>query len=136
MRRRPESLFRTLLSHLRGERNPCTGRKGKVVRSRPIQGFSGGRERELGVLDMVFGVAVRTAGTTGLGAGPKGIFDDGLQGARAASTLGAAAEAAIHLLRAARKVQSSVHGIANIMVAEDVAGTDDHEVGGPLGYAC
>src|SRR6266536_3172468 len=87
LRRRPESLFRTLLSHLRGERNPFTGRKG--------------------------------------------IFDDGLQGARAASTLGAAAEAAIHLLRAARKVQSSVHGIANIMVAEDVAGTDDHEVGGP-----
>ena len=80
--------------------------------------------------------AMRAAGTTGLGAGPQSLFDDGLEGARAASALGAAAEAAIDLLRVARKVRCSIYGVADVMVAKHVAGTDDHEVRGPFGDAC
>jgi hypothetical protein len=51
-----------------------------------FQKFSGGRESELGVTNTLMGVivlartvlgmAVRAAGTTGLGAGPKGLLDD------------------------------------------------------------
>jgi hypothetical protein len=35
----------------------------------------------------------------------------------------------------ARQIAGSADGIADIMVAQDVAGTDDHEVGGPIGDA-
>jgi hypothetical protein len=35
----------------------------------------------------------------------------------------------------ARQITGGADGIADIMVAEDVAGTDDHEVGGPIGDA-
>jgi hypothetical protein len=82
------------------------------------------------------GVAVRAARATGLGAGTKRFVDDGLDGARATSALGAAAEASINLLWIARQVRSCTDGIADIMVAEDVAGTDNHEVGRPFGDAC
>ena len=59
-------------------------------------------------------------------AGPKCFVDDGLDGARAASAFGTAAEAAIDLLGATRKIFRGAHCIADIMVAQDVAGTDDH----------
>ena len=80
-------------------------------------------------------MAVRTAQAAGLGAGAERFVDDGLDGAGAAATLGAATEAAVDLLRMARQVTGGADGIANIMVAKDVAGTDDHEVGGPIGDA-
>ena len=105
-----------------------------TAKSVEFQEFSGSREGELSVAKFfmaVVSMAVRTAGTTGLGAGPKGIFDDGLKGARAASTLGAAAEAAIELLGIARQVPGRVNGAADIIVAQDVTGTDDHEFGRP-----
>ena len=95
-------------------------------------GVSGRRE---GVFDLVFdlgfglelfGRAVRATGAAGLGAGAKGLIDDGLDGAGAAAAFGVAAKAAIDLLCATRKVRGSSHGIADIMVAQDVAGTDDH----------
>jgi hypothetical protein len=80
-------------------------------------------------------MAVGTAQAAGLGAGTKRFVNDGLDGAGAAAAFGAAAEAAIDLLRMARQVTGCADGIADIMVAEDVAGTDDHEVGGPIGDA-
>lgn len=79
---------------------------------------------------------VWAAGTAGLSAGAEGFVDDGLDGARATAAFGAAAEATINLLGIARKVRSGIHGVADIMVAEDVTGTNDHETGGPLGDAC
>ena len=87
------------------------------------------------MLEGRFSRAVRAAGTTGLGTGPQSLFDDGLEGARAASALGAAAQAAIDLLRIAREVRCSIYGIADVMVAKHVAGTDDHEICGPFGDA-
>jgi len=81
------------------------------------------------------GMAVGTAQAAGLGAGAERFVDDGLDGACAATAFGAAAEAAVDLLRMTRQVTGGADGIANIMVAEDVAGTDDHEVGGPIGDA-
>ena len=71
--------------------------------------------------------AVRASGAAGLGAGTKGVVDDGLDGTRASATLGAAAETAVDLLGVARKVLRSVDGATDIVVAEDVAGTNNHE---------
>jgi hypothetical protein len=55
------------------------------------------------------------------------LVDDGLDGPRAATAFRAAAEAAIELLGASRKIVSRAYGLTNIMVAQDVAGTDNHE---------
>ena len=95
---------------------------------------SRGRE---GVFDPGFGLnfyimAVRAAGTAGLGAGAKGFFDDRGDGPGAAAAIGTAAEAAVKLFGVARQVRGRTHGIADVMVTEDVAGTNDHETGGPL----
>jgi hypothetical protein len=69
---------------------------------------------------------MRTAGAAFLGAGAERFVDDGLDRARAAAALGAATEAPINLLGISRQVRSRTHGIPDIVVAEDVAGTDDH----------
>ena len=79
---------------------------------------------------------MRTAGAAGLSTGAEGFLDNGLDGTGAAAAFGAATKAAVELLGITRKVRSSIHGIADVMVAEDVAGTDDHEAGEPLGDAC
>ena len=70
---------------------------------------------------------MRAAGMARPRARPERLVNDGLDGPRAASAFGAAAKAAIELLGAARKVVSRTHGLTHIMVAEDVAGTDDHK---------
>lgn len=80
-------------------------------------------------------MAVRAAGAAGLGAGTERFIDDGLDGARTATAFGAATEAAVDLLWIARQVRRRADGIADIVVADDVTGTDDHEVGGPIGDA-
>ena len=71
--------------------------------------------------------AMRAAGAAFLGAGTKGFFDDGLDGTRAATALGTAAKAAVNLLGVPRQVRRCTDGITNIVVAQDVAGTDNHE---------
>jgi hypothetical protein len=81
------------------------------------------------------GPAVRASGMAGLGASAERLVNDGLDGARASATFGAAAEAAIDLLGIAGKVFRGVDGIADIVVAEDVAGTNYHKVGGLTGDA-
>jgi hypothetical protein len=80
-------------------------------------------------------LAVRASGAAGLGANPESLVDDGLDGARASATFSAATEAAIELLGIAGKVFRAADGTADIMVAEDVAGTDNHENGGLIGDA-
>lgn len=96
-------------------------------------GVSAGREGERrggrGFLGrLVIGRAgMRAAGAALLGAGAEGFVDDGLDRARATAALGAAPEASVDLLRISRQVRSCTHGIPDIVVAQDVAGTDDHE---------
>ena len=77
-------------------------------------------------------MTVRTAGAALLGAGAEGLIDDGLDGARAAAAFGAAAEATINLLGIPRHVPGCTDGIADIVVGQDVAGTDNHETGRAL----
>ena len=71
-------------------------------------------------------VGMRTIRAAGLGAGAQRLVDDGLDGARAAAAFGTAAEAAIHLLGISCHGPTAIDGIADIVVAEDVTGTDNH----------
>jgi hypothetical protein len=71
-------------------------------------------------------LAMRTPGTAGLGAGPQSLVDNGLEGARTSAALGATTETAINLLGATREIIRSADGVADIVVAEDVAGTNNH----------
>jgi len=71
--------------------------------------------------------AMRATGAAFLGAGAERFIDDRLDRTRATSTLGAAAEASVNLLGIPRKIRSCTHGIPDIVVGQDVAGTDDHE---------
>jgi hypothetical protein len=86
-------------------------------------------------MHMRFGLhlAMRTPGTARLGASAERFIDDGLDGARAATAFGAAAEAAVNLLGIARKILRGADRAADIVVAEDVAGTDNHTNGRPIG---
>ena len=81
---------------------------------------------------MVLIVLVGSAGTAASwAAGAKqGFVHDLADGARAAAALSAAAEAAIDLTGGARRARG--HGGPHFMVAQDVAGTDDHPGPAPL----
>jgi hypothetical protein len=79
-------------------------------------------------------LAVRASGTAGLGASPKGLVDDGLDGAGAPAAFGAASEAAIDLLGIARQTIRGADSTADIMVGQDVTGANDHNNGEPIGW--
>ena len=103
-----------------------------------INGFSAGGKRErlgnvLCRLIICRVTAVRAARAALLGAGAERFVDDGLDGTRASAAFGAAAEATVNLFCISRQVRSCTHGISDIVVAQDVAGTDDHETGRALG---
>jgi hypothetical protein len=96
------------------------------------KGFSAGREREdrrSFLRGLVVGrvTAVRAAGAAFLGAGAERFVDDGLDRARAPAAFGAAAEAAVNLFRIPRQVRRCTDGTTDIVVAQNVAGTDNHE---------
>jgi hypothetical protein len=117
-----------LLNQIADESNPIPkGRAEKLVRS------SGGSERKFGITVLMrSGLAVRASGAAGFGASAERFIDNGLDGARASAAFGAAAEAAVDLLGMTRKLFGGANGIADIVVAEDVAGTDNHESGRPI----
>ena len=71
-------------------------------------------------------MAVRAAGLTGPGAGAERLVDNALDGTGATAAFGAATKAAINLLRVTRKAVCRIHGVADVVIAKDVAGTDDH----------
>jgi len=73
------------------------------------------------------GLAMRASGTAGLGASSQSRVNDGLDGAGAPAAFGAAAEAAVELLGIAWQIFRSADGTADIVVGEDVAGTNNHE---------
>jgi hypothetical protein len=52
--------------------------------------------------------------------------DEALDRAHAAATFDAAAKTAIDLLGIARKVVCGIHGMTHVVIAQHVAGTDDH----------
>ena len=70
---------------------------------------------------------MRAAQGADLGTGTKGFVHDLLDGQRAAAALRAAAEATIDLTGRARRARDA-HRVSHIMVAEDVAGTNDHGI--------
>src|SRR4051812_49973559 len=125
------------LNQFSGKGNRC-GKKAVEPRDRPIRRFSAGGERKLSSRLVIcgVGVAVRTARAAGLGAGAKRFIDDSLDGTCAPAAFGAAAEATIDLLWITRQVRSCAYGIPNIVVAKDVAGTNNHKSGRPMGDAC
>jgi hypothetical protein len=81
------------------------------------------------------GLAVRAARTAGFGAGAQRLVDDVLDGACAAAAFGAAAEATIDLLGIARQIFRRVDGATDIVVGDEVTGTNNHEDGRPIGDA-
>jgi hypothetical protein len=101
-------------------------------KSADFKRFSASRERE-GRGNFLRGLvvggvaAVRAAGAAFLGAGAKRFVDDGLDRARAPAAFGAAAEATVNLFGIPRQVRGCTYGIPDIVVTQNVAGTDDHE---------
>ena len=77
-------------------------------------------------------LAVRASGKTGLGTRTQRFLDNGLDGTRATAAFGAAPETSIDLLGIAGKVFRSAYRATDIVVGQDVAGTNDHEKGGPV----
>ena len=73
--------------------------------------------------------AVGAPGATGLGASTQSLVNDGLDGARASATFGAAAQTSVDLLGITRQVFSGVDSVTDVVVADEVAGTDNHENG-------
>jgi len=59
-------------------------------------------------------------------AGPERLVDDRLDRTRATAASHAAAKASVYLLGIAGKLLRSADGVADIVVADDVAGTDNH----------
>ena len=91
----------------------CNGSRGLEVRS----GASG----RLGLGN----VRVRAIGGTFPGAGAKCVLDDLVDGAGAAATFGAATEAAIDLPGRARQSRRGADRAADVVIAQNIAGTDD-----------
>src|SRR5215472_4305532 len=116
--------FRMLLRKFTGLGNPLRRETTGAIKQVNSGGSSGGREREAAVV--VLGLVVRTASLAGMGAGAQRFVDDVLDGAGATAAFGAAAEAAIELLGTARKDICRGHGVADVVIAEDVAGADNH----------
>jgi len=77
-------------------------------------------------------LAMRATRTTGLGAGSESFVDDGLDGAGATAAFGAAAQATVDLLGITRQIFRGADGAADIVVGNDIAGTNDHETAGPI----
>jgi hypothetical protein len=109
---------------------------------RKFQEKSGGRDRQalefsaggdgfvmaMIVMAMVMRVAlgVRAPFAAGLGARTQRFIHDLADGPGTTTALGAAAKAAIDLPRRARQIAGVSHSVADVVVANDVAGTNDH----------
>jgi hypothetical protein len=70
--------------------------------------------------------AVGASGTAGLGAGAQCFVHDLLDRPGATAALGATAETPIDLRRRARKTCRLRHDVTNVVVGQDVAGTNNH----------
>ena len=102
-----------------------------------MEGSSGSGEQELDLGGLVrLGKAMRTTRAARPSARAERLVDDRLHGTRASPTFDAAAQAVINLLGIPRQVRSRAHGVANIMVGQNVAGTNNHtKTQSPIGDA-
>jgi hypothetical protein len=90
-------------------------------------GNSGSREGEFSFgRRLSRGMSVRAASLASVGAGAEGLVDDTLDRAGAAATFGTATKAAIELLGVTRKIVCGIHGVADVVIAQHIAGTDNH----------
>jgi hypothetical protein len=87
--------------------------------------FSGCREFERVVIRG--GLGMLAAGQAPIDAGAERLLDDRGDGPRTTTAFGAATETAIDLLGVPWKLVRSVDGMADVVVAQDVTGTNDHE---------
>jgi hypothetical protein len=133
--------FRTFLNQFTDKRNPFADETKPPVDSMNYELWArndgqerldcqaGGFERRLVVVGVRTRLLVGAAGTAGLGAGSQRLVDDGLDGARTAAAFGAAAEATIELLGIPGQIFRTFDGTANIVVGQNVTGTNNHEGG-------
>jgi hypothetical protein len=84
---------------------------------------------------LMLDLAMRATRTAGLGARPERLIDDRLQGTRTTAAFGAAAQAAVELLGISGQIPGRLNGAADIIVAQDVTGTNDHVAGKPISDA-
>ena len=82
-------------------------------------------QRELGLFVQSF-LVVRATDETTSRAGSKRFVDDGLDGPRTAAAFHAAAEAAMDLSGMPQHIIRGADRMANIVVAENIAGADNH----------
>jgi hypothetical protein len=133
--KRPESalysLFRRVLNHLDDEGNPLRWAQ-RGIRGESVAKVLG--DASEGCIATVKNVrlAVRASGKAGLGTGAQRFLDDGLDGPRTAAAFGTATETSVDLLGIAGKAFRAAYRAADIVVGQDVAGTNDHEKGGPV----
>lgn len=71
-------------------------------------------------------LAVGASRAAGLGAGTKGFVHDFLDGSRTAPAFGAAAQTVIDLSGRARKILGLGHNATDVVVGQDIAGTNNH----------
>lgn len=88
------------------------------------------RERSRAIRQI--GPAMRTPGEASLGTRPQRFLDNGLDRSRTTAALGAATETSVDLLGIAGKVFRSTDRVADVVIGQHVAGTNDHEKGGPV----
>jgi hypothetical protein len=90
-------------------------------------GVSGSGQRKLGMdLRFCIDLAMRASRAARLGAGTERFVHDLLNGTGAPAALGAAAQTPIDLSRRTRRHLRHAHGVAHVVVGENVAGTNDH----------
>jgi len=90
-----------------------------------------GRFGELSLLNGISGFqgssGMGAPGAAGFGAGPESFIHDFADGARATAALCAAPEAAIDLSRRPGRLLCIGDDAAHVVVAQHIAGTDDHQ---------
>jgi hypothetical protein len=90
-------------------------------------GNSGCGERKLDLdIRLSAGMAVGASRAAGSRTWAKRLIHDLLDGASAPAALCAATQTSIDLSRCARRQLGDTHGAAHVVVAQDVAGTNDH----------
>lgn len=97
-------------------------RNGKALK------LGAGRDRLAMAMAVIVALAVGTALTTGLGARSECFAHNLADGPGAAAALGAAAETAINLPRCTGQIAGFSHSVADVVVGNDVTGTNDHGI--------
>jgi hypothetical protein len=126
-RRRLSAGFRSGLNHIGQHDNPSP-RQRQQGSSGP-SGSDGGFEQFGVAMSLGMVAAVWAARAAGLGAGAQRLIEDSLDGAGAAAAFSTAAQTPVDLpCRARQIIRCGGYRGADIVVAEDVTGTNNHGV--------